>query len=361
MNPHKRILQSSFCSHLLLGLAMVSTVARAEKGENPGPVIETHPKKTPVCAVVESLNGQVQVLSPDRHEILASIAHSPIPCGAWVAVQGEKSWVSIRHREGHSVHLAGESFVQVADHRIDGEHFVVLRGEVFGEAGEGAGELRVITANARARTVGGTFLLTYVVQSEDTQLVSIVKTSTLENRFEPGRSVLVKEGEASTLNFKLLRVVPSDPRAVAGATLKAKLENFPIDDNLMSQAVAAAYHRSERRFASLINSPSKNRNPASIAASDQMDSDDEKPAGPTHKQVAEASALKKHLIERVTGGTPEGAKLLARSPAALSSKKHSKTAESAEEQAAELEHNQLKEKEMEKHKLLEELSHTHEE
>ena len=89
-------------------------------------------------------------------------------------------------------------------------------------------------------------------QDEETQLVSLERSSSLENRFEPTRKTVARPGEATTLNFKLLRVTPSDPRAISVAALKAKLAQFQIPEAEYNFAVRMAHKRLGRKFATTL-------------------------------------------------------------------------------------------------------------
>ena len=81
----------------------------------------------------------------------------------------------------------------------------------------------MITPNARARLERASAIVIYSAGDEESQLITLEDEASLENRFEPSRKMTVKQGEASSLNFTLLRVVPSAPRAIAQASLRPHL------------------------------------------------------------------------------------------------------------------------------------------
>ncbi len=262
---------------------------------------------TPVlCGTLETSNGDLQILDSIRTQLMESLPGSGLQCGAWISVApGEGNWAVIRHRDGITLHVAGGSFVALTP----GEEQVVLyRGEVFGRADGGTPELRVVTANARVRVGNGMALIGYSQAAEDTQVISLEGSARIENRFVTPSQILVREGEASSLNFKLLRTVPSTPRAIASLDLRSKLKAFPIDDRIHSMAVKAAFQRNERKFASTFEEEAKRKAPAPQRA-------------PASDPVAAARAeahrqkLRAHWVGKIVGGSPMTEQEFSRGPA----------------------------------------------
>jgi hypothetical protein len=113
----------------------------------------------------------------------------------------------------------------------------------------------VLTANARVRLKDSSGVVAYVESTEETQTLSTRGDLSFENRFQNARIVRVAEGEASSLNFHQLRVVASEPTAVASSQLKKRLEEFRLDEQDVSDAVAVARKRQDRKIASVLGTP----------------------------------------------------------------------------------------------------------
>src|SRR5690606_17389117 len=102
---------------------------------------------------------------------------------------------------------------------------------------KGGHPLRVLTANGRVRIEHGQAVVTYSGADEETQVISLRNSATLENRFADSRRITVKEGEATSLNFRVKRVVPETPAAVSVSAIKALLADFPLDEREVRDAV----------------------------------------------------------------------------------------------------------------------------
>jgi hypothetical protein len=206
------------------------------------------------CAVLEAFTGDVELLDASRTHLLKVEPKAGIPCGGWVSVM--KGWARIKHRDGFRLSLGENSFVQAPepnfDGRFSGDQFILFKGEVHAEASKGDGELRVVTANARSRVKSGSAIVVFSQSEEETQLIALQGRAAIENRFETSRSVAVKAGEASSLNFRQLRVVPTTPRAVAVAALRPKFNNLHVRDGDRRDGAEAALERQDRVFASLL-------------------------------------------------------------------------------------------------------------
>ena len=208
---------------LLLPLALASGGAFAAPAAPP-----SSPPKP--CALLTSFNGDVELIDPTRTRVIDTVEKAAIPCGGWLSVAD--GWAKLRHRDGHVIHAGRDSFVQVVDYDQDGgssgDHLAVLRGEVYVNTGDGSGELRVITANARARIKEGAGIIMFSQLDDETQLVMFEKSATFENRFVPGTRMLVRSGEASSMNFRALRVVPSEAAAVTMASMRPRLAALQV-------------------------------------------------------------------------------------------------------------------------------------
>jgi hypothetical protein len=205
------------------------------------------------CAILENFGGEVEVLDPSRTRIVSLTKNSGIPCGGWVSTSN--GWAIIQHRDGHDLRIGMNTFLEIPENmNKDSDQAVLYRGEAFATTEGGAGELRVITANSRVRIKRGTVLINFSPDDQDTQLVALDGPASLENRFEPEKRVNIKAGEATSLNFKTLRVVPTYPKAVSIASLKGKLGQFRVNEKDMSKIYETAEARAERRLAADLSS-----------------------------------------------------------------------------------------------------------
>lgn len=205
------------------------------------------------CAILENFGGDVEVLDPSRTRVVGLTKSSSIPCGGWVS--SGNGWAIIRHRDGHDLRIGPNTFLEIpeshpgATDAAFSDQVVLYRGEMFGSTEGGGGELRVITANGRARIKQGTMLINFSPDSQDTQLVALDHPATLENRFEPSKKVEAKAGEATDLNFKEMRVIPTYPKAVSIAALRGKLGSFKITEKEQTGFYETAQARADRRLA----------------------------------------------------------------------------------------------------------------
>lgn len=253
------------------------------------------------CAVIDSFSGELQILNATRTQVSDATKNFPVVCGSWISVG--TGWVELTHRDGYKIHLGSQTFVEMPesnkDGKYSGEQLVLYRGQAFGQAGSGSGELRFLTPNARARTKRGRMIVMFNGHEEETQLVTLEDVASLENRFETYRHVDVKAGETSNLNFKILRVIPTSPKAVAIATLKPKLVDLHITERESNQAIQTAHARGEKQVLQRSGSagPVGQRAPASRNymrhRGDKVDAD-----------------LKAHLARKVVAGEASGEKIL---------------------------------------------------
>lgn len=213
--------------------------------------ITPHATSMPTCAVLESFSGEVQILDSTRSRLLDTFSKAPIPCGSWVSVV--TGWASLVHREGYRVKLAANTFVEVPEPSAastgSGDQFMLFRGQIYAISGDGSKELRISTANARARMSRGRLILVFNHSEEETQLITLANRASLENRFENSRKILAKAGESSSLNFKMLRVVPSAPRAISETAMKVKMDELAFDDRERVYALKVVRLRQERKLA----------------------------------------------------------------------------------------------------------------
>lgn len=203
------------------------------------------------CAVIDDFSGEPQVMDAARTRVIDPGKGAGIPCGGWISV--ESGWVKLSHRDGYRIHLGGGTFAQLPENNVDGkfsgEPLVLLRGQAYARVLDGSPELKVLTANARARVVRGGAIVVYVGAEEETQLTSVGGESWLENRFSSSDAIKLRGGESTALNFKLQRTMPTPPRAVAISSLASKLLELRIGGRDEQYALKTAQDREERKFA----------------------------------------------------------------------------------------------------------------
>ncbi len=240
---------------LSLVLVFVSSVLLQKAAASP--VTTQHTRSVP-CAVVEKYGGDIEVMDSSRTHLMILKDHIEVPCGGWVSVS--EGWVKLKHRDGYQIHLGPKTFAEIPECNTDGhstgDQVVLYKGEVFALAGTGTGEFRVSTANARARMSRGSLIMVFTENEEESQLIALENEAFFENKFQPTIKVKVGSGEASSLNFKLLRVIPSAPRAVAMSALKPKLDFLKLDQHDKTNAIRYVQKRSQRTLASVMVSES---------------------------------------------------------------------------------------------------------
>lgn len=360
----QRRLKGIIKSCLFLGIASLiwaPEISAVEISGQQGPSVP--------CAVLEDFGGGVQILDSTRKKIVDATRKAGVSCGGWVSV--ESGWAHLNHRDGHRIRLGSKTFVQFLENNPDGyfsgDPVQLYKGQLLGQAGGGSGELRVITANARMRVGHGSAILIYDVNAEETQLVQLEKTATLENRFEPTGKVTVRAGEASSLNLKQMRVTPTLARAVSVASLKPRLQDLHVRDREKSFAVRTAQERSERTFASILD-PDVTGEPEKQSPHKKAHSHSRKPASQKivlSKNYSRHSAptkedeeVSRHIIQRMVAGEREGEQILYPDRFAGNPQKVKIEIEDVDSKAAHARHQKDDE---EKRRVLEELSRIREE
>ncbi len=260
------------------------------------------------CGVIEDFGGKTQVLDASRSNLLDTDVRTPLPCGAWVST--EEGWARIVHRDGYRITIGSNTFVELTgDETGTADHLVLYRGQVKVRAGAGASteELKVSTPHARMRMRRGQAIVLFSQGEQETQVIAIENSATLENRFEAAKRVKIGEGEASSLNFKALRVMPSLPQAIASATVRQKLIDLRLDDRAKGEAMLAVRQRQSRKFASWLASDGENgvaptRKPAGLAF--------EKSEYRRHPPRRGDEVAKDHWTKRLVAGVQDGEKIL---------------------------------------------------
>jgi len=257
------------------------------------------------CAVLEDFMGRIEILDESRSRMIQPTLHAGVSCGSWLSI--EDGWARLKHRDGHRFHIGPQSFVQLpennADGKFAGDHLVLFRGQIYADSGIGANELRVITANARSRIQQGAAVVLFNEKEEESQVIALENSASLENRFSPTKKMIVKAGESSTLNFKLLRVVPSGARAVSVSHLRPVLSDLRVSGRDQEYAIRNAHRRLNRKFASVFGEDSgedKKQSSAKKGTTSYL----------RHRSTKMDSRLKKHWVSRMTAGEPAGEEIL---------------------------------------------------
>ncbi len=249
----------------------------------------------PVCAVLDDFDGKIQLLDSSRAFVIDTEPNAAIPCGGWISVQ--TGWAKVIHRDGYRLQIGAGTFLQFARPEEE-EPLVLYRGQFLLDAGNGSEEVTVLTANARIRQKSGRSLVIYSEASEESQLISVEKTATIESRFEARTLVPVRVGHLSALNQKALRLLPTPPAAVTIVQLKSKLRELGIPSRNISEAVSLAQLGQERR----IQDTRSSRKPAGLVFNPSSYA--------RHQSRPEDPALNRELEARATGGVERPKTLL---------------------------------------------------
>lgn len=296
---------------------MASLRAQAKEADSLGP-------SSAPCAVLEDLEGEVQILDPARTHLLPTKSKSVVPCGSWVSVRS--GWAVLKHRQRFELRLGSDTFVEVFDHdsgdsRDSGkgsspqDYVILYNGKVLVDSGA-AEQFRLITPNGRVRLDLGIALVMYDRTQQETQLVALDGKSSLENRFESSRVIEVDQGEATSLDLLADRVVPSTPRAIEVASLKTQLGDLPLSKKRLGAFVQVAVHRQKRKFpAVLVNSKTvMDRKIASVPDPNEEVEDNTPGESPRryerHASQPDDKKAYDQWVNKIVGGDAEGKQTL---------------------------------------------------
>jgi hypothetical protein len=291
----KLLVASALCA------AWSATASYAAERTGPsGDSGETTPGGPP-CAVIERFGGDLQILDATRTKLQDPAVGMAVGCGSWISVS--KGWVALKHEDGALIRLGAGTFARLKD---DKDSLVLHHGEALLTAGHGRGTIRAITPNARVILTKGTGVVIYSPEEEESQLIALEDQATIENRFETAAPVNVRAGEGSSLNFKLLRVVPTAPRAVAIAALRKHLADLKLEGRARDLAVAAVQRRAERHLAAATAKP--DRGPAS--AVDKEKAEKLKKSYARHPAGADDEFIRRTMARKVAGDERAGEAVL---------------------------------------------------
>lgn len=265
------------------------------------------------CGILDAFGGEVRTLDAHQARMQEAVAGMEVACDGWVSVS--RGWARVKHRNGYRIQIGSESFVRFPASDIEskdgGDQVVLYKGHLAALTGGGAGELRIITANGRARIERGRVWMGFSKSTGETQLTGIEGTATLENRFEASQRITVRAGEFSALNFKLMRVQPSPPMAVSVATLRPRLTDLHLEAPIQEAAYRAAVRRQGRKFASKLvegdpdQSEIEEKRIAAKGGRVPASYHRHKSSGPD-----EDNRLKDHLVQRLVGEEKVGEQIL---------------------------------------------------
>lgn len=310
------------------------------------------------CAILQRFDGEVQVLDATRNQLLKTTLKAGVPCGSWISIR--EGWAELRHREGHVVKMGPETFMEIYDPRQNPaskspDQYLLIRGRLWVSSPKGVPNAKVQTANAEVTLTGATALVAYHPDEEETQLMTTDGAASISNRYSPDSSVTTNAGEMSTLNLKLLRVVPTAAAAVNLASLHAVMSGMPIEPKERELALAAAQKRIERKFASKLEVSAKgdrkiaSTSPGKIKVSDHRYE--------RHIPAIEGEAdARSEWLNRLTGGESSGKAMLhPRGLASVGHKKKKNIKVEVHDPDLEMDRKKFKEEENEKIQLMNEL------
>ncbi|MBI2712506.1 MAG: FecR domain-containing protein [Bdellovibrio sp.] len=266
---------------------------------------EGEKKGTPICGVLESFVGDVQVLDPSRQKLQTLGLKTALPCGVWIATNAG-GWAHIRHEEGPVILLGSDTLVQVLDFESKnskesrtaehGDHITLYKGELYAELEGGEHEFRIVSPTGRVRISRGRGVMVFSQDEDRTQLVSLDGSASLENRFENEQRITVHSGQITELNFKLMRVVPSLPKPVSVPSLHPMLVELRVPEREQALAEASADRAKLRQLAGVaIEGDHEKRSPESYLR---------------HKSNTDDLMVRKMWIRKLAGGSDQGEKIL---------------------------------------------------
>jgi len=303
------------CSFLLLGLGVVSGVTHAAEDSTPAATaapaavmseIKTVLDQAAPCGILENFMGDVQILDASRTHLIDATHRAAIACGSWVSVN--EGWVQIRHQNGPHLHLGRQTYVQFSlrhdatspeSYPESQDQLTLYRGLIYVQAGGGEEEFRILSASGRARVKHGKIIFLFNSKENESQLIALENSATLENRFESNRKVTLQAGETSELNFTLERIIPSLPKAISIASLKPKLADLRILESDQSDAIRTALRRQSRKFASSFLVNSADRKVASELKNYNR-----------HQTDSEDPELRAYRVQKMVGGETVGERIL---------------------------------------------------
>lgn len=211
--------------------ASLVTSAHASQSHEGGAIIP--------CGSLQTFTGDVQVFDASRTQVVDVANDKRLQCGDWVAVnQGQ---ATIRHHAGYVVILGAGSFIQIQDPQggdnPEKDHFALYRGQAIFKSSRADQELKVATANARAKFKASEGYFLYSTDWQISQLVGISGKSVLENRFLDVRPTVVSTSEYASMGELEGRPIPSQARAVSMASVRERLARLGVKEDVQRQMI----------------------------------------------------------------------------------------------------------------------------
>ena len=205
------------------------------------------------CGELVSFIGKVEVFNSSRTHVEDIHYGKKLNCGDWISV--EDGQAVLVHQAGFKLLVGKNTFLQILDPQ-DGansgkDHAQLYRGEAVIDANS-KNEVRITTANARAKVTRSKSLLLFTETTLETQFVGLEGQSIIENRWISGSDVRVDVAKVSVLGSSDTRIHPSDPKLI---------DHKSIADRLMSMGVSKELNQ---RIAVIVKSESRVRMPAKL-------------------------------------------------------------------------------------------------
>lgn len=261
-------------------------------------------QKVPTCASVELAEGDVQILSQSKKELVELRRKAAVPCGSWISTN--EGWVQLKHTSGPLLHLAPGTYIQILQDSSSSDQLVVFRGQVYADVSGTHQSFKLGSAAGRARVERGKVVfLTGYAEKAASQLIVLEDSALFENRFEPGKQVRVDGGEVSEVSFDLLRVIPTDPSPIAVATLKPIFFELHVDEKVQSKAFMTVAKRQARSLPEIQVAKESSKTPKRKLASIKLEK-----GSKNLPQNEKSPSLQRHFLEQMAPGVKDADELI---------------------------------------------------
>lgn len=181
-----------------------------------------------VCGVLRSFEGETQIFDYTRTHLGDAAYGTKLHCGDWISV--DKGKATIEHVAGAGILAAENTFVQILDPQ-SGEnpehaHLALYRGELLAHPEKD--EIRVVTPNAVGRIEKGGAFVVYSSATDETQIVGLGGTTSLENRYFTEPKMVAGFAKVVTFSNPVERLVPDQARFVNARDLGERLARLGV-------------------------------------------------------------------------------------------------------------------------------------
>lgn len=218
----KAHLRSTIKALLVLGLS--STAFAAEPHESGA---------GKVCGVLRTFEGETQVFDYTRTHLGDAAYGTKLHCGDWISV--DKGKATVEHVAGAGVLVAENTFFQILDpqsgENAEHAHLALYRGEFLAQPT--GGEIRVVTPNAVGRIEKGGAFVVYSSATDETQIVGLGGTTSLENRFFSEPRMVAGFAKVVTFANPVERLVPDQARFVNARDLGERLTRLGVPKSVL--------------------------------------------------------------------------------------------------------------------------------